>query len=80
MDFLSSVGETISSIGDKIIELLPRSPIAFIDSNPQIKEIISFMNWFIPVDTMIAMTEAWLTAILIYYVVQVILRWTKIIE
>lgn len=80
MDFLSSIGETVSSIGDKIIELLPRSPISFIDSNPQIREYISFMNWFIPVDTMIAMTEAWLTAIVIYYVVQIILRWAKIVE
>lgn len=80
MDFLNAIGETVSDIGDKIISILPKSPFVFLDSNSQIKEILAFLNWFFPIDTMIAMTEFWLTAILIYYVVQVILRWVKIIE
>ena len=80
MDFFNAVGDTLSNIGDKIIDILPKSPFVFLESNPQIKEILSFLNWFIPIDTMIALTESWLTAIGIYYVVQAILRWAKIIE
>lgn len=80
MDFLNAIGDTVSSIGDKIISILPKSPFIFLDANPQVKEVLGFLNWFFPIDTMIAMTEFWLTAIVIYYVLQVILRWVKIIE
>lgn len=80
MDFLESLGETVSGIGNKILGILPKSPFTFLDANPQVREILGFLNWFIPIDTMIGMTEAWLTAIGIYYVVQAALRWAKIIE
>ena len=80
MDFLNAIGDTLSNIGDKIIGILPKSPFTFLEANPQVKEILEFLNWFIPIDTMVAMSEVWLTAIAIYYVVQAILRWAKIIE
>ena len=80
MDFLNSVGDTLSNIGDKIIGILPKSPFTFLEANPQVKEVLEFLNWFIPIDTMVAMTEIWLTSIGIYYVVQAILRWANIIE
>lgn len=80
MDFLEGLGETVSGIGNKILDILPKSPFVFLDANPQVSEILGFLNWFIPIDTMISMTEAWLTAIGIYYVLQAILRWAKIIE
>ena len=80
MDFLNSLGDTVKGIGNIIIGILPKSPFTFLDANPQIKEILGFLNWFIPIDTMIAISEPWLTAIGIYYVLQAILRWAKIIE
>ena len=80
MDFLNSLSETVSSIGDKIIGILPKSPFTFLDANPQVKEVLGFLNWFFPIDTMIALTETWLIAIGIYYVVQALLRWANIIE
>lgn len=80
MDFLEGLGETVSGIGNKILDILPKSPFTFLDANPQVREILGFLNWFIPIDTMIGMTEAWLTAIGVYYVLQAILRWAKIIE
>ena len=80
MDFLNSLGETVKGIGNSIIGILPKSPFVFLDANPQIKEVLGFLNWFMPIDTMIAITEPWLTAIGIYYVLQAILRWAKIIE
>lgn len=80
MDFLNGLGETVSNIGNKILDILPKSPFTFLEANPQVKEVLEFLNWFFPIDTMIAMTEAWLTAIAIYYVLQAILRWANIIE
>lgn len=80
MDFLNGLGDTVSGIFNNILDILPKSPFVFLEANPQVKEVLEFLNWFFPIDTMIAMTEAWLTAIVIYYVVQAILRWAKIIE
>lgn len=80
MDFLNGLGDTVSGIFNRILDILPKSPFVFLEANPQIKEVLGFLNWFIPIDTMIAMTESWLTAIAIYYVTQAILRWAKIIE
>ena len=80
MDFLNSLGDTVKGIGNSIIGILPKSPFVFLDANPQIKEVLGFLNWFMPIDTMIAITEPWLTAIGIYYVLQAILRWANIIE
>ena len=59
---------------------IPKSPFTFLDANPQVKEVLGFLNWFFPIDTMIALTETWLIAIGIYYVVQALLRWANIIE
>lgn len=80
MDFLDKLRDTVSGIGDKIIGILPKSPFTFLAASPQVAEVLGYLNWFFPIDTMIAMTEAWLTAIVIYYVFQAILRWAKIIE
>lgn len=80
MDFLKAIGETLSGLGDKIIGFLPKSPFYYIEANPEVKQVLRHLNWFIPIDTMLALTEAWLTAIAIYYVVQAILRWAKVID
>lgn len=59
------------------VNLLPTSPfvsvtldnIAFIDT----------LNWVMPFRVFITILMAWLTAIGLYLVVQIILRWVKVI-
>lgn len=80
MDFLKAIGDTVSNIGNQIIGILPKSPITYLEAIPEVEKYLGMVNWFIPIYTMIGLTEAWLTAIGIYYVVQAILRWVKIIE
>lgn len=80
MDFFKAIGETLSSLGDKLIEILPKSPFYYFYANPEVKQILRYLNWFIPIDTMLSITEGWLTAIAIYYIIQGVLRWAKIIE
>lgn len=80
MDFLKAIGDTVSNIGSQIIDILPKSPITFLESIPEVEKYLGMLNWFIPIYTMIGLTEVWLTTIAIYYVVQAILRWVKIIE
>lgn len=80
MDFINSIGDTVKGIGNSILSILPKSPFVFLEASPEVKKVLEFLNWFFPIDTMIAMTEWWLVAIGIYYVIQAILRWAKIIE
>ncbi len=80
MDFLNGIGETVSSLGETLIELLPKSPFYYIDANPEVKQVLRYLNWFFPIDLMIPILEFWLLAIVGYYIFQVILRWVKIIE
>lgn len=80
MEFLEKLGSTVSDIGNQIIGILPKSPITYLQSVPEVNKYLGMVNWFIPIYTMIGLTEAWLTAIAIYYVLQAILRWAKIIE
>ncbi len=67
-------------IGNTLVNALPKSPIVFLQSNDTINHYLSYVNWFIPIYTFVSMTEAWLTAIVVYYVVSVALRWAKVVE
>ncbi len=80
MDFFEKLGTTLSSVADKIIDALPRSPFVYLTANPTVKEYLGYINWFIPIYSMIGLLEGWLTCIFIFYGVQAILRWANIIE
>lgn len=80
LEFFDSLSSNFSEIGDKIIDALPLSPIVWLQYNSQIKQYLAWVNWFIPIYAMIATLEAWLACILVYYVIQVLLRWYKVIE
>ena len=80
MDFLDKIGMTISETFNKLVELLPKSPITYLEANPEISKFLSYANYFIPISSMIAIAEIWLIVIASYYVYQLILRWIKMIE
>lgn len=80
MDFFNWVSESFSEIGQKIIDFLPTSPIVYLETIPEVKKYLGYINWFIPVYSMISLTEAWLFAIAVYYIVQIALRWIKVVE
>lgn len=80
MDFLDNLGMSISEIFNKLICVLPKSPITYLEANPEIKKFLSYANYFIPINSMIAIAETWLLVIAAYYVYQLILRWIKMIE
>jgi len=60
-----------------ILFFLPNDPLRpFIDSMAG-GEWLGYLNWFVPIGTMISIGYAWLAAIAIFYTYQVILRWIK---
>lgn len=58
--------------------LLPDSPFHFNDTLPQ--KYMGYISFFVPVKEMVVVGSGWLLAILVYYSIQVVLRWTKNLE
>lgn len=71
---VDGLGKAAQAVFNAIKAFLPGSPFQFfinaLDNVPYLKEL----NWFIPIDTMIVLTQTWLGAILIWYIYQPILR------
>ncbi len=80
MEFFEKLGVAISGFADQIISYLPKSPIVYLTANPTVKHYLGYINWFIPIYSMIGLLEGWLLCIFVYYALQWILRWAKLIE
>ena len=65
---------------DTVMRLLPTSPfIRYIDALATLP-YLKYLNWFIPVPSLIVIGQAWLTAIALYYIYSIVLRWIKAIK
>lgn len=80
LEFFNFIGQQFEDLGQTIVDSLPASPIIWLEANPQVRTYLGYVNWFIPIYQMIPILELWLVAILCYYVIQVILRWVKVVE
>lgn len=75
--------DTLVSLGLQIISIFPASPFQpLINSlkGSAVAEVLGYVNWFIPIGTMLGILAGWLACIAAYYVYQIILRWIKVIE
>ena len=64
---------------DSLMRLLPKSPF-----RPYIEQFaalpyLDYLNWFFPVSECLVVGGAWLTAIAVFYMYQVVMRWIKLI-
>ena len=63
-----------------VLVLLPNDPfIEFID-NLAISPYLGYINWIVPVGTILTIATAWVTAIGVFYVYQLVLRWAKVVS
>lgn len=65
-----------------VLVLLPTSPFtSLINETSQISEVINmgYVNWFIPFKQIVAIGEAWLAAVVVYYMYEYILRFIKLV-
>lgn len=77
MDTLNSLWNGLGSLA---INALPTSPFAGVISRLQSLPALGWLNWFIPVGWIVDTMAVWLSAITIYYVYSVILRWVKVVR
>ena len=80
MDFLEWLSDVFQNIANNILNILPTSPIVYLQSDSTVNKYLGYVNFFIPVYLWISILETWLIAIGIYYVIRVILRWLKMSE
>lgn len=72
--------EGATRILNNLLQVLPTSPFQSFISNFTDVPFLGFLNYFIPITQMIAIGEAWLVAIALYYIYVIALRWIKAIN
>ena len=72
----------IYGILEAALSILPDSPFSLLTlyTNSPLGQWLGWVNWFLPVNTFLVILELWVSAILVYYVIQIVLRWVKAIE
>lgn len=85
--FLDSIVSIWSSVTDwiyimlqAVINLLPNSPFASISIPTSLSNVLGYINYVIPVANIVKVTALWVTAIVTYYVILLILRWVKVVS
>lgn len=76
----SNLQDILNDILSVVLLLLPDSPFADVEIPTEVKELLGYVNYFVPVGAMLGIGTGWLTAIGIYYLYQTILRWAKTIK
>lgn len=79
---LDSLSNLFTSGLKAVLGFFPNSPFLVLNelSGTEFAEWLGFLNWFVPINSFVAILEGWLSGIAIYYVWQVVLRWLKAIE
>lgn len=77
-----ALSDALVSFALGVVNLFPTSPFVILDelSNSEIYEWLQMLNWFIPINTFVAILETWLSCVALYYMYQVVLRWVKVVE
>ncbi len=77
---VSSIKDVLIQIADLLLSFLPDSPFtAYIDAIERIPEL-GVVNYLLPVSEMIAIGEAWLVCVGVFYLYSAVLRFVKLIE
>lgn len=77
---MEAIQSSFIELTNMLLSFLPDSPFqAVIESIGSIPWL-GYVNYFIPVSEMVAIGEAWLTAIVVFYAYQGIMRFVNMIE
>lgn len=69
----------ISKVQEFLQTILPVSPFRpYIDAL-KVSEYMAYINYFVPVGTMVDILGAWITCMGLFYMYSVIMRWAKIV-
>lgn len=71
----------VTGFKDALVSVLPASPfVSFINEFEALDpEWLGWLNWFVPVKGILAITATWLTAVAAFYIYSIVMRWVKMI-
>jgi hypothetical protein len=78
MEFSKSNG-----ILDTILSVLPRSPfkdVVYQLGDPVVQQGLRYLNWFFPISEFLIVLGLWLSAISLYYIYIMVMRWIRLIN
>ncbi len=79
-EIFNKIGEFLYNGLETLLVLFPDSPFVAIENMGGVQQALGWLNWVVPISSMIAIMEAWLTAVGIYYCWQAVGRWVGIID
>ena len=60
-----------------ILSVLPSSPFSGIYSLTLDSNLLSALAWIVPFPQILAVLQAWIAAVTVFYLYQIVLRWIK---
>ncbi len=82
-DIVNSVLRGLVGIVNALVSWMPDSPFrGFIESvgSSVGSEFLGYLNYFLPIREFLGILTLWVSAILLYYAVSVVLRWARAIS
>lgn len=76
---MSGIAGLFNQIWQGIINFLPGSPFKALIGSFQNLPYLSYLNWFLPVTEILAVMQAWLAVVAIYYVYSGLMRIIRIL-
>jgi len=77
---LEQIRYILIKLSNACVVFLPNSPFQSFLSQLDKIPFLGYLNYFVPVAQIIAVTQLWVTAVGLFYLVQLALRWVKMIE
>lgn len=72
--------ELLNKFASTILNFLPKSPVKQVLAKVGKPDWLEYLNWFIPVSAILDMLVIFLSAITVYYLYSIILRWVRAID
>lgn len=80
LEFVNAIMRVLNGILNYIFSFLPESPFKNVMESVGSIPYLSYVAYFVPIGEMMTITATWLTAVGIFYLYQIILRWIKAID
>lgn len=79
---INGLNQIIAQIGGLITSLFNLLPATPFDSIYQYlnNDFFMYLNWIVPIPEILVFLVSWTTAVSLYYIVSLVLRWIKAIE
>lgn len=80
VEVFNTIMRVLNSILNAIFSFLPKSPFTSVMGTVGKIPYLEYISYFVPIGEIMSITATWLTAVGVFYVYQIVLRWVKAID